>query len=280
MQNVYTPRDPLRAVSRYSAAPRRGSPASAPYCARSIIACGCSTRTPTANAFGCMATPAWNNIRYVSRAPWPMARTSAAQGIRSSRPPHFTRTPLSVPPSCSRPQSVVEKRTSPPIASIFCRRWETTSRRRSVPICGLARYAISAGAPCSTSTRSTLAARGSLMRVVSFPSENVPAPPSPNMTLLSGSNAPPLQKRCTSAVRSDTGLPRSTTSGWYPCCARQYAANSPAGPNPATSMRPRGSSVPCATGAGTSGANLRMPASPLWRTRISCAGASVTATCS
>ena len=38
--------------------------------------------------------------------------------------------------------------------------------------------------------------------------------------------------------------PAPCRSSWYPCCARQYAANSPAGPNPATSMRPRGSSVP------------------------------------
>ena len=75
------------------------------------------------------------------------------------------------------------------------------------------------------------------MPELSLPSENVPAPPSPNCTLLAGSKAPPDQKRSTSFARASTSRPRSITSGLSPAWARCSAANSPAGPIPTTMGR-------------------------------------------
>ena len=72
------------------------------------------------------------------------------------------------------------------------------------------------------------------MPVVSFPSEKVPAPPSPNCTLEDWESAPVRQKCSTSAVRSSTSRPRSSTMGGRPARARVRAANSPAGPIPTT----------------------------------------------
>ena len=69
----------------------------------------------------------------------------------------------------------------------------------------------------------------------SLPSENAPAPPSPNCTLLAGFSAPPRQNDSTSSARASTGLPRSTTTGASPARASLSAANSPAGPMPTTS---------------------------------------------
>ena len=53
----------------------------------------------------------------------------------------------------------------------------------SVPICGFDRYNISSGAPNVTNSFNTFLQKGLLIPVVSFPSEKVPAPPSPNCTL-------------------------------------------------------------------------------------------------
>ena len=52
---------------------------------------------------------------------------------------------------------------------------------------------ISSGAPAAMKVSSTVAQRGSFDRAVSFPSENVPAPPSPKRGLLSGSARPVSQ---------------------------------------------------------------------------------------
>ena len=84
---------------------------------------------------------------------------------------------------------------------------------------------------------STSRQRGSLMPLLSLPSEKVPAPPSPNCTLLVGSKTPPAQNFSTSAVRASTSRPRSSTSGRSPAWASRSAANSPAGPMPATTGR-------------------------------------------
>lgn len=77
----------------------------------------------------------------------------------------------------------------------------TIFRRLSVPICGLAFVRISFGAPKSTKRSRTYLQRGSFIRVVSLPSENVPAPPSPNCTLQLVSSSPVSQNFCTDAVR-------------------------------------------------------------------------------
>ena len=52
---------------------------------------------------------------------------------------------------------------------------------------------ISSGAPAAMKVSSTVAQRGSFDRAVSFPSEKVPAPPSPKRGLLSGSARPVSQ---------------------------------------------------------------------------------------
>ena len=93
---------------------------------------------------------------------------------------------------------------------------------------------MSSGAPWATKVSSTWEMRLSWVSVVSFPSEKVPAPPSPNCTLEEGERTPLCQKRSTSAVRSSTRLPRSSTMGARPALARVRAAKSPAGPMPTT----------------------------------------------
>ena len=75
------------------------------------------------------------------------------------------------------------------------------------------------------------------MRVVSLPSENVPAPPSPNWGLLSASRTPVCQKCWTSARRLSSSRPRSINTTSAPDRANRRAAKSPAGPMPTTSTR-------------------------------------------
>jgi hypothetical protein len=81
MQNENTPRGPpgpsVVWASRYGAALSRGWPAAPPYCDRSISACGCSMRTPTANGLAASATPASTSSGQTSRAEWPVATTTA-----------------------------------------------------------------------------------------------------------------------------------------------------------------------------------------------------------
>ena len=123
------------------------------------------------------------------------------------------------PPDASSSTSIstnfVLKRTSPPRLSISFLMLRTISTRRSVPICGFASYVMLSSAPCSTKISRTLLIRPytSLTCVFSFPSEKVPAPPSPNCALDSGLSFPPFQNESTDFILSSTASPRSTTTG-------------------------------------------------------------------
>ena len=117
----------------------------------------------------------------------------------------------------------------------------TTRVSTSVPTWGFASYVTERGAPWLANSRRTCAIRLSCVPVLSFPSENVPAPPSPNWTLHSVSSAPPLLKAATLAVRASASRPRSRTMGRSPARASVRAQNIPAGPKPAmTGGAPRG----------------------------------------
>jgi hypothetical protein len=93
---------------------------------------------------------------------------------------------------------------------------------------------MSAGAPQRTSSSRMKRCRGSRVPVFSFPSENAPAPPSPNWTLLERSSTPEDQNRSTSRRRSSTVRPRSSKTGRSPARASTRAQKSPAGPAPTT----------------------------------------------
>ncbi len=54
------------------------------------------------------------------------------------------------------------------------------------------------------------------MRVVSLPSEKVPAPPSPNWALALGSSTASFHRPATARTRSAMGAPRSSTMGSMP----------------------------------------------------------------
>ena len=114
----------------------------------------------------------------------------------------------------------------------------TTFFKTSVPICGFCKYKISSGAPNSTKVRSTclFLPDESFTKVLSFPSEKVPAPPSPNCTLHSGSRPFPFQNASTLSCRFSTSKPRSKTTGCFPALASSNAANIPAGPKPAITV--------------------------------------------
>ncbi len=72
-----------------------------------------------------------------------------------------------------------------------------TTTSRSVPMWGLASKRTVSGAPKRWSVSRTTAILSWRLPQVSLPSLKVPAPPSPNWTFDSGSNAPPFQKRIT-----------------------------------------------------------------------------------
>ena len=67
---------------------------------------------------------------------------------------------------------------------------------------------------------------------MSFPSENVPAPPSPNCTLLFSSKIPLFQKSSTFFARRSIVSPLSKIYGLKPFSTSESAAKSPAGPAP------------------------------------------------
>ncbi len=179
-------------------------------------------RTPTENGFCSSTRPAPCTSSNVSRAECPHASTTRRAGMRSARPVRTSRASASAsaPASNRRPVSCVLNRTSPPAAIIWPRIRRTTSTKRSVPMWGFACQSISSGAPASTNHRSTCGASGFLMFVVSLPSENVPAPPSPNWMFVQGSSGPPASNAATAARRSSTSPPRSSTSGRSPARAR------------------------------------------------------------
>ena len=103
------------------------------------------------------------------------------------------------------------KRISTPRLTSSRRIFRMTSESISVPTWGFASTAMLFSAPNLTSVSTTSSALASLIRVVSLPSENAPAPPSPNMMLLLGSGSPPPQNESTSLLRSEMGLPLSRT---------------------------------------------------------------------
>lgn len=78
---------------------------------------------------------------------------------------------------------------------------------------------------------------GLFVCVFSFPSENVPAPPSPNCTLQSAFNILFSKKLRLDTTRSSTFPPRSITVGRIPARIRRIAQNNPAGPLPTTIAR-------------------------------------------
>ena len=67
---------------------------------------------------------------------------------------------------------------------------------------------------------------------VSFPSEKVPAPPSPNWTLELVFKIPLFIKLSTVFLRFSTCSPCSITIGLYPYLTKVKAANKPLGPAP------------------------------------------------
>ena len=76
-----------------------------------------------------------------------------------------------------------------------------------------------------------------LIPEVSLPSENVPAPPSPNWILELVSNFPVWKNVSTSFFLSSTFLPCSIIIGSIPFFIKVSAANSPAGPAPTITGR-------------------------------------------
>ena len=102
---------------------------------------------------------------------------------------------------------------------------------------GFASKVTLSGAPWAANSFNTQNMRLSWVPVLSFPSEKVPAPPSPNWTLDSGFKSPPRRKASTAMLLCSTAWPRSRTMGFAPALASTSAANMPAGPKPATTGR-------------------------------------------
>ena len=198
--------------------------------------CKCSILTPTANGF-CSISVLPSRYSNTSRALCPTASTHTSVSIVYSPPSPVTRTALSAPPPVSTATNLELNLTSPPSLSISRRMPATTSTSLSVPMCGLASTVSSSPPPMSANVLSTVAISVSEMPVASLPSEKVPAPPSPNCTLLSGSSAPPSANALTLASRFSTLSPRSSTIGLNPAYASVSAQNSPAGPLPTTTGR-------------------------------------------
>ena len=102
-------------------------------------------------------------------------------------------------------------------------------------------------APASARISRTFLLRpdGSFTNVLSFPSEKVPAPPSPNWTFDSGLSSPPRQKASTFCVLESTSSPRSRIRGEKPALASIRPQNMPAGPNPTITGLWQSGSCPC-----------------------------------
>ena len=214
-------------------------PAWSPYKLSSTAACLCSILAPTENGLGSRKMFLHCKSSKVSLEEWPIA-SIRADTFSSLSPADIVCT---LPLAIARSVRAVSNLTSPPSSIILFRIAVTIFRRLSVPICGLAFVRISFGAPKSTKRSRTYLQRGSFIRVVSLPSENVPAPPSPNCTLQLVSSSPVSQNFCTDAVRFSIELPRSKIIGLYPCSARASPANIPAGPKPAMTTLPSAFSV-------------------------------------
>jgi len=74
------------------------------------------------------------------------------------------------------------------------------------------------------------------MRVYSFPSEKVPAPPSPNCMFDFGLKSLCWKKLFTSLILASTSRPLSISSGLRPAFASNSVVNRPHGPLPTTTM--------------------------------------------
>ncbi len=139
--------------------------------------CGCSIRTPSANALGSSATPRAASMATTSRAEWPVASTTASPVTEE---PSARTTPAARPPLTTRSTTRAPKRTSTPTDSSRARIALTTTGSLFEPMCGRPSIRMASGAPCSASTSMTSRTSPRLCaRVYSFPSEYVPAPPSP-----------------------------------------------------------------------------------------------------
>ena len=108
----------------------------------------------------------------------------------------------------------------------------TIFTKLSVPICGLAVYNISSGAPNLTNSSNTFLEYILELPVFNFPSENVPAPPSPNCIFEFGLNFLFLVNSSTSFILSSTHFPLSNIIGFIPFSINISPANNPAGPAP------------------------------------------------
>ncbi len=178
MQNENAPRPPGGVnVRLYAAAESFGCPAARPYWMRSISGCGCSMRTPIANALASSVTPARPSIACTSRAEWPVATTTARPMIS---PPSASRTPIARPPWITSSVARAPNRISLPALASFSRSAVITLGSLLEPTCGRASTRISCGAPCNARISMTSRTSPRLCdRVYSLPSEYVPAPPSP-----------------------------------------------------------------------------------------------------
>lgn len=105
--------------------------------------------------------------------------------------------------------------------------------RLSVPICGFEVYKISLGAPNLTNSSNTfLEYIFAEFPVFSFPSENVPAPPSPNCIFELVLNSLFFMNSSISFILSSICFPRSNIIGFIPLSTSVNPANKPAGPAP------------------------------------------------
>ena len=144
-----------------------------------------------------------------------MARISSLQGRISSS---FSTIWLISPFFASKLVNLVSNLYSPPKDNISLRIFISIFLSTSVPIWGLLRYRISGAAPNLTKVSSTkgILLYGSFTMVFSFPSEKVPAPPSPNCTLVVSDSSPVSQNLSTVAVLLSTSCPCSTIIGFKP----------------------------------------------------------------
>ena len=104
--------------------------------------------------------------------------------------------------------------------------------RLSVPIWGFDKYKISWGAPKLTNSCKTFLHNGLLIPVVSLPSENVPAPPSPNWTFDEVFKILFFKRLSISFFLSSTFFPCSIIMGEIPFWTNVNAEKRPAGPEP------------------------------------------------
>ena len=101
----------------------------------------------------------------------------------------------------------------PPLEMINSLRFLIIFIKLSVPMWGFVKYKICSGAPKFTNSCRTFLQYGELIPLVSFPSEKVPAPPSPNCTFEYVFNFPVLIKVSTVFFLSSTVWPCSIIIG-------------------------------------------------------------------